>query len=381
MRGATQAAALSAAVAYRFQSTHPLRGATVLSGPAGCGKHPISIHAPLAGCDVPAARPGCCYADFNPRTPCGVRRTQLGRCPSHCDFNPRTPCGVRPLRTCPTTPTSWISIHAPLAGCDLPSKTIPCWTTYFNPRTPCGVRRNPWAATRQRPHNFNPRTPCGVRHLVARHGDQGGDDFNPRTPCGVRLDNWYFGKPVNQFQSTHPLRGATVFTTMGISTRAFQSTHPLRGATRSLLRWLPASVFQSTHPLRGATLVHPLDVVVDARISIHAPLAGCDRLGAAQGAFGYRISIHAPLAGCDCNPNLLDNWYFDFNPRTPCGVRRRGHLHSPCARHFNPRTPCGVRPARLFGDEKKTDFNPRTPCGVRQQKYTKNLLHFCNNRQ
>ena len=38
---------------------------------------------------------------------------------------------------------------------------------------------------------------------------------------------------------------------------------------------------------------------------------------------------------------------FDFNPRTPCGVRldflrRRTHLN-----HFNPRTPCGVRPATV----------------------------------
>ena len=78
----------------RFQSTHPLRGATFPSfqplldrvisihAPlAGCddeisGEHPImaiSIHAPLAGCDFAAHRHDGERRDFNPRTPCGVR--------------------------------------------------------------------------------------------------------------------------------------------------------------------------------------------------------------------------------------------------------------------------------------------------------------------
>ena len=59
---------------------------------------------------------------------------------------------------------------------------------------------------------FNPRTPCGVRRfglmtlfMISAH-------FNPRTPCGVRLHD----KDINpdntpQFQSTHPVWGATFF--------------------------------------------------------------------------------------------------------------------------------------------------------------------------
>ena len=78
--------------------------------------------------------------DFNPRTPCGVRRILIynGAIPNY--FNPRTPCGVRldffevltsifpfqsthPVRgaTCGADrPGDFavISIHAPRAGCD-----------------------------------------------------------------------------------------------------------------------------------------------------------------------------------------------------------------------------------------------------------------------
>ena len=34
------------------------------------------------------------------------------------------------------------------------------------------------------------------------------------------------------------------------------------------------------------------------------------------------ISIHAPLAGCDTPPSWRSTTPSDFNPRTPCGVRR-----------------------------------------------------------
>ena len=145
------------------------------------------------------------------------------------------------------------------------------------------------------------------------------------------------------FQSTHPLRGATpgdqaLFKQRGISIHAplagcdrdeavlcdyldkFQSTHPLRGATarglaagcklehfnprtpcgvRRRTDFHPArhGRFQSTHPLRGAT-AQWANINKLFKISIHAPLAGCDLLPARQDQEAT-ISIHAPLAGCD----------------------------------------------------------------------------------
>ena len=34
----------------------------------------------------------------------------------------------------------------------------------------------------------------------------------------------------------------------------------------------------------------------------------------------------------------------NFNPLTPCGVRRGWKWHLPQSTNFNPLTPCGVRP-------------------------------------
>ena len=130
-------------------------------------------------------------------------------------------------------------------------------------------------------------------------------------------------------------------------------------------------IFQSTHPLRGATRQRHLHGA-QVYISIHAPLAGCD-VGTARVRHERAISIHAPLAACDGAFRQRLPARTDFNPRTPCRVRRRDHhrrrqgvrisIHAPLAgcdcwksfqslrmfRNFNPRTPCGVRPSLLAG--------------------------------
>ena len=161
LRGATTAVGMITDE-REFQSTHPLRGATRHQR-SDHRQRPISIHAPLAGCDVigivTIGQPG----DFNPRTPCGVRPQHQTRNPIVLYFNPRTPCGVRPGQAAVNGTQELISIHAPLAGCDTCATFLRTPDAHFNPRTPCGVRR--------------------AGHVV-------------------RAAPW-------RFQSTHPLRGAT----------------------------------------------------------------------------------------------------------------------------------------------------------------------------
>ncbi len=162
---------------------------------------------------------------------------------------------------------------------------------YFNPRTPCGVRLHHPQPQPNRGH-FNPRTPCGVRRrlsflLVPVQ------NFNPRTPCGVRR----LALSVNQYNAR------------------FQSTHPLRGATE-----LPDGLdiddtFQSTHPLRGATLA----IIVQS--------------------LTYTISIHAPPAGCDRVAQKMALLRDNFNPRTPCGVRRFFRRYGRCASQISIHAP------------------------------------------
>ena len=211
-----------------FQSTHPLRGATnqILTMR---DFYNISIHAPLAGCDCKAGLfPDCCRISIH--APLAGCDSDLPFCKQHvrisihaplagCDgnnrrllfylryFNPRTPCGVRPV-PCRIFPSFHaISIHAPLAGCDNAGEVAARRQKYFNPRTPCGVRRVA-RSNKSDCAYFNPRTPCGVR-LIPLPPCKRVKDFNPRTPCGVRRPlpcQLFYQK---QFQSTHPLRGAT----------------------------------------------------------------------------------------------------------------------------------------------------------------------------
>ncbi len=124
------------------------------------------------------------------------------------------------------------------------------------------------------------------------------------------------------------------------------------------------------------------------------------------------ISIHAPHAGSDHGWLKLTKEGMHFNPRSPCGERRRRHkeaddsmpisIHAPhagsdaCAAdcagkrqsfqstlpmrgatpsalvpmihspYFNPRSPCGERRQCLIRMFSHAHFNPRSPCGERQ---------------
>ena len=144
------------------------------------------------------------------------------------------------------------------------------------------------------------------------------------------------------FQSTHPLRGATRRSRQRSSPSAFQSTHPLRGATLRpsvsslsglnfnprtpcgvrLRRWPPCGWSRYFNPRTpcGVRLALALDGREILHISIHAPLAGCDKEITAE-ILAIGISIHAPLAGCDCSSLSASSTQPNFNPRTPCGVR------------------------------------------------------------
>ena len=237
--------------------------------------------------------------------------------PKH-NFNPRTPCGVRPVRHGERHLCAAISIHAPLAGCDLPQDAPVIF------------------------EGISIHAPLAGCDAALRVDSCMCSNFNPRTPCGVR--------------------------------------------PADLPKAHAEAQFQSTHPLRGATLVSP-PALLALCISIHAPLAGCDPPGLPGQAVG-EISIHAPLAGCDVAAFHASARDADFNPRTPCGVRLPALTDQAVMARFQSTHPLRGATALLkeieqgfaisihaplagCDDElrvKKHDpvyFNPRTPCGVR----------------
>ncbi len=169
-----------------------------------------------------------------------------------------------------------ISIHAPLAGCDPGGKVMRCRSCHFNPRTPCGVRLRQRA---ELPHglvDFNPRTPCGVRQRV-RITQQSPDIFQSTHPLrGATAVSLAGIVSAAKFQSTHPLRGATIRDstyTLGITI----SIHaPLAGCDATLQNCIHDPSISIHAPLAGCDRRYLLQKAMSVFISIHAPLAGCD---------------------------------------------------------------------------------------------------------
>ena len=162
-----------------------MRGATRTARGRG-GRRRVSIHAPHAGRDAPRCGGGR-PENVSIHAPHAGRDTRRISAPiRRHSFNPRAPCGARRTERFQCI-TEWIvSIHAPHAGRDLDLIEILAPLDGFNPRAPCGARpqSTPQCKTER---SFNPRAPCGARRSVVG---------------GLRS--------LVMFQSTRPMRGVTL---------------------------------------------------------------------------------------------------------------------------------------------------------------------------
>ena len=221
------------AVMQKFQSTHPMRGATVLlAGSPGAAAAFQSTH-PMRGATARTASPTS--ADGN--------------------FNPRTPCGVRLFRAVQDDLLSMISIHAPHAGCDI-KKSRPAGGPHrFQSTHPMRGATMDGAKIRQKYSEFQSTHPMRGATGAGAGGTIRPRHFNPRTPCGVR-PHVRVVNPFVKIISIHAPHAGCDDTACGaaICAARFQSTHPMRGATIDERGHVHVFfVFQSTHPMRGAT--------------------------------------------------------------------------------------------------------------------------------
>ena len=203
-----------------------------------------------------------------------------GACLLCCYFNPRSPCGERRKQRRHNRRQKLISIHAPRVGSDAYYAYSTTDTDDFNPRSPCGERR--------------PRSTAGTScPLISIHAPRVGSDalFLAGTPVD----------PV--FQSTLPVWGAT---------------HPCGRCHQGYLDFNPRSPCGE----RPAVLSVFRNCLI---ISIHAPRVGSDQ-GIMDLGYSRQISIHAPRVGSDFQVLPLESIQSDFNPRSPCGERRRDAL-------------------------------------------------------
>ena len=98
----------------------------------------------------------------------------------------------------------------------------------------------------------------------------------------------------------------------------FQSTHPMWDATTCEILYISNILFQSTHPMWDATFIELLIVL------------------------NYKFQSTHPMWDATKPIKPIDGTW-DFNPRTPCGMRLKGFCMQPKFVYFNPRTPCGMR--------------------------------------
>ena len=191
----------------RFQSTHPVRGATNSHGTTQ-RLNGISIHAPRAGCDY--SRPprddySITISIHAPRAGCDATKSLVIVVACISIHAPRAGCDKGKKNH---EKTSRISIHAPRAGCDHESDTPDTFDviSIHAPRAGCDQQFVVNVRFLECISIHAPRAGCDNRERVDKRLH---DNFNPRTPCGVRLMNYIFKTMATIFQSTHPVRGAT----------------------------------------------------------------------------------------------------------------------------------------------------------------------------
>ena len=189
-----------------FQSTRPVRGATHPRMEAG-GSDRVSIHAPRAGRDL-SKLDKLSTSNVSIHAPrAGRDKIRIIRVGFQKSFNPRAPCGARPSTLSITSSWSMFQSTRPVRGATFSVWTIRRAICCFNPRAPCGARPPPHTHAYSR-RSFNPRAPCGARQMeiFGRGGAklfqstrpvrgatvEGGNyeyycnSFNPRAPCGAR---------------------------------------------------------------------------------------------------------------------------------------------------------------------------------------------------
>ena len=151
----------------------------------------------------------------------------------------------------------------------------------------------------------------------------------------------------------------------------FQSTLPVWGATLSGLSFLVIlfARFQSTLPVWGATRFRHTAQGLLINFNPRSP-CGERRRHPAVCKKAMLISIHAPRVGSDTLPLISSRMLYTFQSTLPVwGATLAARPGSTRTSYFNPRSPCGERLRKKSGYATTSNFNPRSPCGERPTYY------------
>ena len=170
-----------------------------------------------------------------------------------------------------------ISIHASLAGGDECALRLPSMTISFQSTPPLREATSTICSTAAGTFYFNPRLPCGRRRLLVRRHLRGWHYFNPRLPCGRRRSGSSRRVCVTvYFNPRLPCGRRRIVGVDQRDDRLISIHASLAGGDLKLnIDFYDDVIFQSTPPLREATLSCGCALSL-SKISIHASLAGGD---------------------------------------------------------------------------------------------------------
>ena len=187
--------------------------------------------------------------------------------------------------------------------------------------------------------------------------------FNPRAPCGRDGLYGYSRYLLPEFQSTRPVRARLQLRQELHAAKQISIHAPRAGATLQK----PTSYFHITisihAPRAGATKSGSPPCYTDS-IAIHAPRAGATEAIKTFHEHGY-ISIHAPRAGATRRiDGVYRRVYISIHaPRA--GATRDHTLHGRIRANFNPRAPCGRDPVPVDPVLAELQFQSTRPVRAR----------------
>ena len=216
---------------------------------------------------------------FNPRAPYGARRATRGMTGAGDIFQ-----STRPIRGATKNEQEHyerhpISIPAPHTGRDLDLRTTSARTANdFNPRAPYGAR-------------LDPVTDESNYEYISIHAPHTGRD-TPLLPCAT------------------PQKAISI-----------HAPHTGRDNLIRAVTLMVDALFQSTRPIRGAT-VSQMAGGSDNQISIHAPHTGRDGGGYSCDSVPCVFQSTRPIRGATTSKGSAVGKAIYFNPRAPYGARR-----------------------------------------------------------
>ena len=198
----------------------------------------------------------CHTCDFNPRTPRGVRRGAYTHTVWFSPyFNPRAPCGARQGDHLGGTPLRTISIHAPRAGRDRQVLQCPDIVDGISIHAPRAGRDGGGSTQGIFPGGFQSTRPVRGATAAASACACVCKFQSTRPVRGATLFPFRCGPPPGHFNPRAPC-GARPFPNCHCQTYIIISIHAPRAGRDFEFRcsYLHSNIFQSTRPVRGATL-------------------------------------------------------------------------------------------------------------------------------